>query len=77
MPNDVVERRKRCVEWMNRASPPCSPHASDDELDNDAVDYVSAEEDAPAMRIVGLEEAETEEVMQFIDKYGEMEESPV
>ena len=70
MPKDVVERRKRCVEWMNRPSPPCLPHARDDELEEDAVD-------AADVNIGGLEEAETEEVMQYVDKYGEMEESSV
>lgn len=68
MPKDVVQRRKRCVEWMGRPSPPCWPHASDDELEEDVVD-------AAAMDIGGLEEAETEEVMQQVDEYGEMEES--
>ena len=68
MPKDVVQRRKRCVEWMGRPSPPFSPHASDDELEDDVMD-------AAAMDIGGLEEAEMEEVMQHVDEYGEMEES--
>jgi hypothetical protein len=37
MPKEVAQRRIRCVEWMNRPSPPCSPHASDDELEEDSV----------------------------------------
>ena len=34
MPPKVVDRRKRCEDVKSRASPCCSPHASDDEEDD-------------------------------------------
>ena len=37
MPKDLNERRARCLEWMGRASPVASPHASDDEEDVDGL----------------------------------------
>lgn len=38
MPKDVKERRQRCLEWMGRQSPTISPHASDDEGDDNPFD---------------------------------------
>ena len=33
MPKELLERRRRCVEWISRPSPTCSPRASDNEED--------------------------------------------
>ena len=39
MPKDLIGRRERCVEWINRPSPTASPNQSDDDdEDNDAAD---------------------------------------
>ena len=38
MPKDHDERRKRCIEWMNRPSPVASPNTSDDEGEDNEVD---------------------------------------
>lgn len=70
MPKEVAQRRIRCLEWMNRPSPPCSPHASDDELEEDCVG--DAEID-----IGEVEEGIMEAVTEDVDEYGEMEESPI
>ena len=34
MPKELEDRRQRCIEWMSRPSPPCSPHASDEEVED-------------------------------------------
>ena len=31
MPKDLMGQRQRCIEFISSPSPPCSPHASDDE----------------------------------------------
>ena len=35
MPSKIADRRKRCQEIAHRTSPCCSPHASDDEDEED------------------------------------------
>ena len=56
MPKDLPGRRARCLEWMGRQSPVASPHASDDEMDDEevAVEDEGEMDVSAAMAVAGL-----------------------
>ncbi len=76
MPSDLVDRKKRCVEWMHRPSPPASPQKNAD--GGDGEDNVSARA-AEADLLLGLASAaanlgdEMGDDDVVVDEYGEEE----
>ena len=54
MPPKVVDRRKRCEDVKSRASPCCSPHASDDEEDNEEDNAIAQTQNGGTMNVESI-----------------------